>query len=113
MEIIELVTVGRVSGRSRSVLLTVPVIDGDTLVLVASKGGDDRDPDWFKNLVANPAIEVDRRGSRRPMLARVATPDEREDLWPRIVASYHFYDSYRRRAAREIPVVICVPRDVT
>jgi deazaflavin-dependent oxidoreductase (nitroreductase family) len=109
MEIIELVTVGRRSGRPRSTMLTVPVIDGDALVLVASKGGDDRDPDWFKNLVATPRVEVQRRGERIAMTARVASAEESERLWPRVVATYRGYDSYRRRAARTIPLVVCTP----
>lgn len=109
MEIIELETVGRRTGRSHRIMLTVPVAEGDTLVLVASKGGDDRDPDWFKNLVANPRITVARRGGRHAMLARLATPEESARLWPLVVACYHPYDSYRRRASRAIPLVICTP----
>jgi deazaflavin-dependent oxidoreductase (nitroreductase family) len=55
MPVAELHTVGRRSGRPRSTMLTAPVVDGDRVVLVASKGGDDRDPDWYRNLVADPA----------------------------------------------------------
>ncbi|MBW4030125.1 MAG: nitroreductase family deazaflavin-dependent oxidoreductase [Acidobacteria bacterium] len=109
MEIIELITVGRRSGRRHRTMLTVPVVDGAILVLVASKGGDDRDPDWFKNLRHTPAVEVIWRGELRPMRARVATPEEQELLWPRVVAAYRGYDSYRARAARPIPLVVCEP----
>jgi deazaflavin-dependent oxidoreductase (nitroreductase family) len=111
MEMIELVTVGRRSGRPHTTMLSVPVIEGDALVLVASKGGDDRDPDWFKNLVATPRIEVTWRGERHAMLARLATLDESVRLWPKVVATYPSYDSYRRRAARVIPLVICTPSE--
>ena len=58
MPVVELHTVGRKSGRPRSTMLTAPILDGDRVVLVASKGGDDRDPDWYRNLVANPEIEL-------------------------------------------------------
>jgi len=109
MEIIELITVGRRSGRPHHTMLTVPVIEGDTLVLVASKGGDDRDPDWFKNLRHTPAVEVLWRGERRAMRARPATPEEIESLWPRVVRAYQSYDRYRQRTARPIPLVICEP----
>jgi len=109
MEMIELVTVGRRSGRPHATMLSVPVIEGDVLVLVASKGGDHRDPDWLKNLVATPRIEVSWRGQRHHMLARLATPDEAARLWPEVVATYRYYDNYRRRAARVIPLVICAP----
>ena len=39
-------------------MLTAPVADGDRVVLVASKGGDDRDPDWYRDLLAHPEIEL-------------------------------------------------------
>jgi deazaflavin-dependent oxidoreductase (nitroreductase family) len=109
MDVVELVTAGRRTGRPHSTMLTVPVVEGETLVLVASKGGDDRDPDWLKNLVATPAIEVTWRGEHHDMRARLATPEEHARLWPQVVASYRSYDSYRRRSAREIPLVICAP----
>jgi deazaflavin-dependent oxidoreductase (nitroreductase family) len=109
MEIVELVTVGRKTRHRHSTMLTVPVVEGDTLVLVASKGGDDRDPDWLRNLVATPEIEVVWRGERRTMRARLASVQETERLWPKVIASYHSYENYRRRAARNIPLVICNP----
>ena len=58
MPAVELHTVGRTSGQPRSTMLTAPVIEGDRVVLVASKGGDDRDPDWYRNLIAHPDIEL-------------------------------------------------------
>ena len=91
-------------------MLTVPVIDGESLILVASKGGSDSDPDWFKNIVAQPAVEVTLNGERRTMRARVATPQEKAELWPRAVAKYKHYAGYQRRTARDIPLVICDPR---
>ncbi|MDE3064059.1 MAG: nitroreductase family deazaflavin-dependent oxidoreductase [Acidobacteriota bacterium] len=109
MEVVELVTVGRRTGRRHSTMLTAPIVEGERLVLVASKGGDDRDPDWLRNLVANPSIEVIRRGALRKMTARLATPEECDELWPRVIGRYRFYDTYRRRAARTIPLVICEP----
>jgi deazaflavin-dependent oxidoreductase (nitroreductase family) len=110
MPVVELHTVGRTSGRPRSTMLTAPVVDGETVVLVASKGGDDRDPDWYRNLMANPDIELTMAGRRRPMRARRASPAEKADLWPRVVAAYQGYASYQRRTERDIPLVICEPR---
>jgi deazaflavin-dependent oxidoreductase (nitroreductase family) len=110
MPAVELHTVGRKSGRPRSTMLTAPVVDGERIVLVASKGGDDRDPDWYANLVARPDVEVTVDGRRRPMRARQATPEEKAELWPRIVASYKGYAGYQKRTRRDIPVVICEPR---
>jgi deazaflavin-dependent oxidoreductase (nitroreductase family) len=109
MPVVELHTVGRTSGRSRSTMLTAPVIDGDRVVLVASKGGDDRDPDWFRNLVAHPEIELTMAGRRQCMHARRASAEEKATLWPRVVEAYKGYDAYQHRTERDIPLVICEP----
>ena len=109
MEPVELHTTGRRSGQKRSTMLTAPVIDGDRVVLVASKGGHSDHPDWYRNLTANPRVEITRDGDTTPMVARTATPEERAELWPRIVASYKGYEGYQRNTDREIPVVICEP----
>ncbi len=109
MEVIELITLGRRSGRAHRTMLTVPVVDGDSLVLVASKGGDDRDPDWLANLRREPTVQVVRRGETGEWRARLATPEECDVLWPRVVAAYRAYDRYRRRASRDVPLVLCEP----
>src|ERR1017187_1724522 len=110
MPVVELHTVGRKSGRPRSTMLTAPVVDGDRVVLVASKGGDDRDPDWYRNLVADPEIELTMADQRRPMLARQASAEEKAELWPQVVAAYRGYAGYQQRTDRDIPLIICVPR---
>jgi deazaflavin-dependent oxidoreductase (nitroreductase family) len=110
MHVVELHTIGRRAGVARTTMLTAPVVDAQRVVLVASKGGDDRDPDWFANILANPRIEITIEGARRPMAARVASAEEKVELWPRVVAAYQGYESYRRRTKREIPLVICEPR---
>lgn len=110
MPSVELHTVGRNTGRPRSTMLTAPVVDGDRVVLVASKGGDDRDPDWYRNLLAQPEIELTMAGRRRPMLARRASAAEKAELWPRVAAAYQGYADYQRRTERDIPLVICEPR---
>jgi deazaflavin-dependent oxidoreductase (nitroreductase family) len=110
MPAVELHTVGRKSGAPRSTMLTAPVAEDDRVVLVASKGGDDRDPDWYKNLIANPEVELTIDGRRRPMRARRATEEEKGELWPRVVAAYKGYAGYQQRTERDIPLVICEPR---
>ncbi len=110
MPAVELHTVGRVTGRPRSTMLTAPVVDGHRVVLVASKGGDERDPDWYRNLLAHPDIELTMAGRRSPMVARPATAEEKSELWPAVVAAYPGYAGYQRRTERDIPLVICTPR---
>ena len=109
MPALELTTTGRKSGQQRTVVLTAPIVDGDRIVLVASKGGNDSHPDWYRNLVANPEVEIAMKGSRRRYKARTASPEERAELWPRITSAYKGYADYEKRASREIPVVLCDP----
>lgn len=111
LQMVELHTIGRTSGRRRSIMLMSPIHDARRYLLVASKGGDDRHPLWYLNLVANPEVELTVRGETKLMRARTATGAERAELWPRIVAAYPNYARYQRRTGREIPVVICEPRE--
>ncbi len=110
MAAVELTTIGRKSGQPRVTMLTSPINDDTRVVLVASKGGDDRDPQWYRNLSANPDVEVVIDRATRKMRARTASPEEKRALWPEIVAAYKPYDSYQQRAGRDIPVVICEDR---
>lgn len=110
MPVVILETTGRKSGEPRRTMLTAPVVDGDTVVLVASYGGDSRHPAWYLNLTANPDVAIEMNGRRRDMRARVATPEEKAELWPRIVRSYRGYAAYQKRTDREIPVVLLTPR---
>jgi deazaflavin-dependent oxidoreductase (nitroreductase family) len=109
MTAVELHTIGRTSGKRRSAMLTAPVIGPDRVVLVASKGGDDRDPDWYRNLVADPHVELTLKGETRPMLAHTADATERAELWPVVVRAYEGYAGYQERTTREIPVVVLTP----
>jgi deazaflavin-dependent oxidoreductase (nitroreductase family) len=102
-------TIGRRSGKARATMLSVPIIDGDRLVLVASFGGDDRHPAWYLNLRSNPEVRVTIAGSTRTMVARIATEEERAELWPQIISVFEGYARYQKRTERPIPVVILEP----
>ncbi len=111
MPVLALTTTGRKSGKPRTVMLTSPVSDDGKLVVVASRGGDDRHPDWYLNLVADPQVEVQVVGEpARPMTARIATAEERAEMWPRVTAVHDGYAGYQARTDREIPLVILEPR---
>lgn len=109
MLVVELHTVGRKSGRRRSTMLTAPIHRDDSYVLVASKGGDDRNPQWYTNLSEHPDVELTVDDTTRPFRARTASDAEKEALWPEIVAAYPGYAAYQRRTTRNIPLVICDP----
>lgn len=110
MPALELHTVGRSTGKRRTIMLTAPVHGDGRYVLVASEGGDDRHPQWYLNLVANPDVELTVNGTTMRMRARTATAAEKAELWPAIVAAYRGYDGYQQKTGRDIPVVICEPR---
>lgn len=111
MPALELTTIGRKTGRPRSVMLTAPIVDGDDYIVVASRVGDPANPAWYHNLRDDPAVEVALpNGPRQPMTARVLLPQERASLWPRIVADYPVYGDYQKRTTREIPLIRLTPR---
>ena len=109
MPTLELHAIGRKTGERRSTLLSAPICEDDRIVLVASKGGAKDHPVWYKNLVANPEVEITMNDVTRKMRARTATGEERAALWQQIVAKYKNYESYQRNTEREIPVVVCEP----
>jgi deazaflavin-dependent oxidoreductase (nitroreductase family) len=106
MPVVMLTTVGRTSGQQRQTMLTTPLQVGDTIVLVASFGGDDREPSWCQNLRKTPEVEVTMRGRHEARIARVASPEERAELWPQITAQHSNYAGYQTKTSREIPVVV-------
>ena len=110
MPALELTTVGRCSGERRATMLTAPVVDGDTVVIVASRGGDPTDPAWYRNLQAEPAVTVRMIGGpARAMRARTVEGDERSRLWEQIVAAQPRYAGYQSKTDRVIPVVVLDP----
>ncbi|GEE01079.1 hypothetical protein nbrc107696_15250 [Gordonia spumicola] len=110
METLELHTVGRKSGQRRSTMLTAPIYSADKIVVVASKGGHSDDPDWFKNLAADPDVEVTVDDVTTTWTAHRADPAEKAALWPTIVKANPGYDGYQKKTDRDIPVVVLTPR---
>jgi deazaflavin-dependent oxidoreductase (nitroreductase family) len=110
MPVLELTTSGRKSGQPHSVMLTSPLQEGTTIVVVASRGGDDQHPAWFLNLRDNPEVDVAMRGEpKQRMRARIATPEERALLWPRVTADHKNYADYQTKTDREIPLALLEP----
>ena len=101
-----LTTTGAKSGRPHTTPLNYSV-DGDRLVVIASKGGSPAHPDWYRNLVAHPEVTIELGGERFRARARTAEEPERTRLFDRQAAQMPFFDAYRQRVtARQIPVVV-------
>lgn len=104
-----LTTKGARTGKPRTTPL-VYVRDGQSLVLIASRGGNPRHPAWYLNLRANPEVEILLDGKTARYVARDAEGEERERLWNKAVGVYSGYEKYRKRAGgRNIPVVVMEP----
>jgi deazaflavin-dependent oxidoreductase (nitroreductase family) len=80
--------------------------DEDRYIIVASRGGAPKHPQWYRNLVANPEVQVQVRGDRFTARARTATPEEKPALWQLMTGVWPAYNDYQARTTREIPVVI-------
>ena len=100
-----LTTTGRRSGEERP----TPLIygrHGDDYLVVASKGGAPDPPAWFLNLSEAPDVQVQVKADRFGAHARVATPEEKADMWSTMAAIWPAYDEYQTKTDREIPVVV-------
>ena len=98
-------TAGRTTGNDH----TVPLLylrDGEDLIVIASWGGRDSNPEWYLNLVANPAAFVQINENRFPVTAATADAARRKRLWPEVLAAYDGYAEYQSRTDREIPIVV-------
>ena len=114
MPVLELTTTGRRTGQPQSVMLTSPHWEGARIVIVASKGGDDSHPAWFLNLRDNSQVTVSMKDAPDvPMAARVASPEERDRLWPIVSAKHARYAKYQEKTHREIPLVLLEPLNRT
>ena len=80
--------------------------DGDNHIIVASKGGAQEHPEWYRNLVANPEVEVQVLGDRFTARARTANAEERPKLWALMASIWPAYNDYQKKTGRQIPVVI-------
>lgn len=80
------------------------------MIIVASKAAAEKHPAWYFNVTANPDVEVEVTGRRRPMRAREATGEERSELWTYVNDHFAGYDAAQQKVARTIPVIVLEPR---
>jgi deazaflavin-dependent oxidoreductase (nitroreductase family) len=99
---------GAKSGRTITIpLMYIPYKGG--VLFVASQGGNPKNPAWYFNLVKHPDIEINYRGKHMKLRARIATADEKPELWPICYQSYAPFEEYRTRTSRDIPIFVCEP----
>jgi deazaflavin-dependent oxidoreductase (nitroreductase family) len=79
---------------------------GDDIAVFASKGGADTNPDWYRNLLANPLTTVEVGTDTVEVRARVAEGEERERIWERQKQIMPGFAEYEQRTERQIPVVV-------
>ena len=92
--------------------ITRPVMyvpSGDDVLVIGSLGGAPKSPLWVKNMLANPDVEIQHKGTKRKLRARLAGPDEKARLWPTAVKHYPAYADYQARTDRDIPLFVCEP----
>lgn len=104
-----LTTTGRRSGQPRRNALIYGRA-GDDYLIVASRGGDDHDPHWYRNLVADPHVSVQVGADRFDANARTASAEEKRRWWPTMTAIWPAYDEYQTKTDRDIPVVVLARR---
>jgi len=95
-------TRGRRSGKLRRTALYFGR-DGDRYVVVATGA---HDPDWYRNLLVNPAVVVQHRADTFAAVARPVTPAERPRLWQVMLRVFPGYADYQMRAGRELPIAV-------
>ena len=104
-KILLLTTKGRSTGEPRTAPLIYEEVGAEP-VIVASKGGAPQHPGWYRNLVKDPAVEVQVKDEVFDAHARTATGEERARLWRLAAQQWPDYDAYQQRTEREIPVVV-------
>ncbi len=108
MPVVVLTTKGASSGLVRKTPLMRVEHEGHYAV-VASLGGAPQHPVWYRNVVADPHVELQDGPVRQDMTAREVTGQEKAQWWARAVEAYPPYAEYQAKTDREIPVLVLEP----
>jgi deazaflavin-dependent oxidoreductase (nitroreductase family) len=99
---------GAKSGKIRKTPL-MRIAHNGTYAVVASNAGAPTHPLWYRNIVANPVVELQDGAVKQEMRAREAFGEEKGEWWKRADAAWPDFPAYRARAGREIPVLVLEP----
>jgi deazaflavin-dependent oxidoreductase (nitroreductase family) len=108
MPVLLLNTVGHRSKKLR----TTPVMyirDGDNYIITASNSGREHAPGWFYNLQASPRVTIEVPGKQLKVISSVVPPEEKKLLWAQLIAQAPFFDGYRKKTTRDIPMILLRP----
>jgi deazaflavin-dependent oxidoreductase (nitroreductase family) len=97
-------TIGARSGREHVVPMRC-LPDGDALYVFASAHGSARNPDWYHNLVAHPAITIEKGVETIPVHATEVVGAERDAIFARQAVRFPIFAEYQRKLDRTIPVI--------
>jgi deazaflavin-dependent oxidoreductase (nitroreductase family) len=84
--------------------------DTERIVVIGSNFGKTNAPAWAHNLKANPDAEIEIRGERGKVRARLAEGDERAELWRKMNEQYGGFEDHEQRTSRDISVFVLEPR---
>jgi deazaflavin-dependent oxidoreductase (nitroreductase family) len=104
MSVLLLTTTGRKSRAPRKVTLPYFQYD-DRIFVIASNAASEKNPDWYVNLVATPAVRVQLGGARLPATARPLEGADYADIWARHTESWPRWRLYQEKTSRKIPIV--------
>jgi len=88
--------------------MTVPVMFTTTdrgILVVASNDGAEDEPQWYRNVVADPVVHVEEPEREYDGSARVLAQEAREAAWARLIADHPFFVDRQEKAGRELPLV--------
>src|SRR5438132_14292360 len=104
MQQVLLTTVGRKSGKARTVQLGA-VPEGDGWVVIGSAGGSDADPSWWRKMVANPSVTLQVNDDvLKVKMQEITNPADYERIWNTVVATMKGYANYPKKTSRKIPL---------
>ena len=86
-------------------------MDGDRYVVVASNSGSPRNPDWRRNIAADPMVRLEVGDATFRARATVASGHERRRLLDAHIAAIPIFARYEAMAGRELPVVTLARAD--
>ncbi len=99
-------SIGGITGKLRKNVL-VYLKEENLICVVASKGGNPKNPGWYHNLINNPEAKIQIGRERFNVVAREIFDLERIEWWKKMdFMNNGVYEQYQNRTSRKIPVML-------